>query len=386
MDTLWRALARPSLRSAGWAFLLSRALILSLVLVGPVPSNRPPWPGLRNEGLAPGAGPALSELAMRGDGEWYVGIAEQGYEAIPFDMERQHNWAFFPLMPLLMRAAGWVTGEVRVTGMVLSTALLLLALVLLHELALALGLDEASARRAVLYTALWPASVFFSLPTTESLFLLLCAASCWGAATGRMGLAGLAGALAAATRPNGLLLLPVLVLLYLERTPGRPRWSGSLLWLLLVPVGLAAFAAFLWDVTGNPLAFSHIQVRWGRAPGFFLGPLWSYLRQPWEIAVPWNFKLLNFAAALVGFGAVAFWARRGRWALAVYTFLCLFVPLSTQSIQSLARFMMVTFPVCLMLGLLGKRERVHDGLLVVLTSLFMAVTLGLVVGYTFALT
>jgi len=384
MDTLRRALTRPSLRSAGWAFLVSRALILALILVGPVPSNRPPWPGLRNEGLGPGAGPALSELAMRGDGEWYVGIAEHGYEALPFDLERQHNWAFFPLMPLLMRAAGWVTGEVRVTGMALSTGLLLLALVLLHELALVLGLDEASARRAVLYTALWPTSVFFSLPTTESLFLLLCVASCWGAATGRMGLAGLAGALASATRPNGLLLLPVLVLLSLERTPGRPR--RELLWLLLVPVGLIAFAVFLKATTGNALAFSHIQVRWGRAPGFFLGPLWNYLRQPWEIAVPWNFKLLNFAAALVGFGAVAFWARRRRWALAAYGFLCLFIPLSTQSIQSLARFMMVTFPVCLMLGLLGKRERVHEGLLVALTSLFLVVTLGLVVGYTFALT
>jgi hypothetical protein len=384
MDTLRRALARPSLRSAGWAFLVSRALILALILVGPVPSDRPPWPGLRNEGLAPGAGPALSELAMRGDGEWYVGIAERGYEAIAFDVARQHNWAFFPLMPLLLRAAGGVTGEVRVTGMALSTGLLLLALLGLHELALALGLDEASARRAVLYTALWPTSVFFSLPTTESLFLLLCVASGWGAATGRMGWAGLAGALASATRPNGLLLLPLLGLLYLERTPGRPR--RDLLWLLLVPAGLAAFAAFLKATTGNALAFSDIQVRWGRAPGFFLGPLWSYLRQPWEVAVPWNFQLLNFAAALVGLGAVAFWARRGRWALAAYGFLCLFVPLSTQSIQSLARFMMVTFPVCLMLGLLGGRERVHEGLLVALTSLFIIVTLGLVVGYTFALT
>jgi hypothetical protein len=312
MDTLRRALARPSLRSAGWAFLVSRALILALILVGPVPSHHPPWPGLRNEGLAPGAGPALSELAMRGDGEWYIGIAERGYEAIAFDVARQHNWAFFPLMPLLLRAAGGVTGEMRVTGMALSTGLLLLALLVLHELALALGLDEASARRAVLYTALWPTSVFFSLPTTESLFLLLCVVSGWGAATGRMGWAGLAGALASATRPNGLLLLPLLVLR--------------------------------------------------------------------------NFQLLNFAAALVGLGAVAFWARRGRWALAAYGLLCLFVPLSTQSIQSLARFMMVTFPVCLMLGLLGGRERVHEGLLVVLTSLFIVVTLGLVVGYTFALT
>jgi hypothetical protein len=349
-----------------------------------VPSNRPPWPGLRNEGLAPGGAPALSELAMRGDGEWYVGIAEKGYEAIPFDVARQHNWAFFPLMPLLMRAAGQLTGEVRVTGMVLSTVLLLLGLVLLHELALALGLEEAAARRAVLYTALWPTSVFFSLPTTESLFLLLCVTSFWGAATGRMWLAGLAGALASATRPNGLLLLPALALLYLERTPGRPRRDA--LWLLLVPVGVLAFAAFLWDVTGNALAFSDIQVRWGRAPGFFLTPLWSYLRRPWEVAVPWNFKLLNFAAALVGFWAVGFWALRKRWALAAYMLLGLLVPLSTQSVQSLARFVMIAFPVCLALGLVGKRERVHEGLLVALTALFTIVTLGLVAGYTFALT
>jgi len=288
------------------------------------------------------------------------------------------------LMPLLMRGAGQVTGEVRVTGMVLSTVLLLLGLVLLHELALALGLEEAAARRAVLYTALWPTSVFFSLPTTESLFLLLCVASFWGAATGRMWLAGLAGALASATRPNGLLLLPALALLYLERHPGRPRREA--LWLLLVPVGLLAFAAFLKDLTGNALAFSDIQVRWGRAPGFFLSPLWNYLRRPWEVAVPWNFKLLNFAATLVGFWAVGFWALRKRWALAAYVLLGLLVPLSTQSVQSMARFVMIAFPVGLALGLVGQRERVHEGLLVTLTASFLIVTLGLVAGYTFALT
>lgn len=377
-------LSCPSLRSALRAFLLSRALVLALCGVGLVPPAEQSWPGLRRESLVAGAGPSLSELAIRGDGRWYAQIAESGYEAIPFDTTRQHNWAFFPLMPLLMRAAGRLTGEVLLTGMALSTALLLLALMLLHKLALALGLEEAAARRTVLYTALWPTSHFFSLPTTESLFLLLTASSFWGVATGRLWLAGCAGALASATRPNGLLLLPALALLYLERNPGRPRRNA--LWLLLVPVGLVAFAAYLHSLTGNALAFSEIQVRWGRRFGFFLTPLWEYLRQPWELAVPWNFKLLNFVAALVGFGAVALWARRRRWALATYVLLCLVVPLSTGSIQSVARFMMITFPVPMALGLLAEREHVHEGLVVTLVALLTAVVATFAAGYTFALT
>ncbi len=374
-----------SLRSAGWAFLVSRALVLALVLVGLVPANRPPWPGLRNEGLAAGGGPALSELAMRGDGEWYVGIAEKGYEAIPFDVARQHNWAFFPVMPLLMRAAGQVTGEVRVTGMVLSTVLLLLALVLLHELALALGLEEAAARRAVLYTALWPTSVFFSLPTTESHLPAPVRRELLGSGHGadvargprgcaRLGLASqraaaVARARAAVPRAQPGASTP--------RCPLAAARAGGVAGLRRVPAQTSR-------ATRSRSATS--RSAWGRTAGFFLAPLWDYLRRPWEVAVPWNFKLLNFAAALVGFWAVGFWARRKRWALAAYVLLGLLLPLSTQSIQGLARYVMIAFPVCLALGLLGKRERVHEGLMVALTALFVIVTLGLVAGYTFALT
>jgi hypothetical protein len=40
-------------------------------------------------------------------------------------------------------------------------------------------------------------------------------------------------------------------------------------------------------------------------------------------------------------------------ALAAYVLLGLLVPRSTQSVQSLARFVMIAFPVCLALGLVA---------------------------------
>src|SRR3990172_7421734 len=153
-------LRRPSVRSALTAFALSRSLVAVVFFVT-----------LRLPGFIPGAPSSGAALASRGDASWYLQIARLGYEARPFDASVQHDWAFFPLYPLLLRAAAWFTGEYPLTGIGLSSALFLVALALVHELALAVGLSNDVARRAALVTALWPSSIFFSYPTTEALFL-----------------------------------------------------------------------------------------------------------------------------------------------------------------------------------------------------------------------
>ncbi len=133
------------MRSALPAFALSRALVAWVLFVT-----------LRLPGIVAGAPPAA--LASRGDASWYLEIARFGYEARPFDAAAQHDWAFFPLYPLLLRAAAWLTGEWPLTGVALSSTFFLVGLALVHELALAAGVSDAVARRAALVTALWPSS------------------------------------------------------------------------------------------------------------------------------------------------------------------------------------------------------------------------------------
>jgi len=307
------------------------------------------------------------------DSNWYLGIAADGYERRTFTTERPANWAFFPLYPLLLRAAATVTGERHLTGAFLSNIFLLFALLLLYKTVLAFDFGEDDAARAVFYLAVFPVSYFYSVPLTESLFLLLTVGSFYAARRERWLAAGLLGALASATRVTGVLLLPALAVLYWEtyRTL-RPRLN--FLPLLLIPSGLVAFMAFLFAATGNALAFKDITVAWGRQPTFFLTPLFRYLADPLTLALPWDFRLLNFLGAVFALAGGLLLVKWRRWSLAFYALASTFVALTSGILQSQARYAAVVFPAFLALGVLGRRAGLDQAWRAVSLILFVLMT------------
>ncbi|MGH9871900.1 MAG: mannosyltransferase family protein [Pyrinomonadaceae bacterium] len=321
----------------------------------------------------------LRQEAEVADVNWYKSIATGGYEREAFENTRHHNWAFFPLFPLLWRAASWLTGELLLTGMLLSNLFFLFALILLHKTALAFGLETAAADRTIFYLAIFPVSYFFALPLTESLFLLLTTGSLLSAKRERWWLAGLLGALASATRSTGVLLLPALAVLYWQTY--RHFWPPrkSILALALIPAGLVSFMIYLHTITGNALAFKDALSTWGRTTGFFLTPLLAYLRRPWVIVEPWNPNFLNFGAATITIICGVVLLRRRAYALACYSLLAAFVALSSVLLQSQARYAMVVFPTFMVLATWGQSERVDTlirtvslVLLSLMTALFAA--------------
>jgi hypothetical protein len=126
--------------------------------------------------------------------------------------------------------------------------------------------------------------------------------------------------------------------------------------------------------TGNPWAFRDVQVAWNRTPdmGNALPSLLESLRRASEISRSWDFRLLNVAATLLALLATAVLALRRAWDLAIYTLAGVLLPLSTGSFQAMARYVMVLFPVFLVLGRFGRSGAV-DG---VIRAVF-AVLLGL---------
>ncbi len=351
-----------SVRSALFSFALTRLLIFTLFILAmqarlPDPSKRlgdPLDPVISME-RAPVA-QNLRRLAGRGDGGWYLSIAVHGYDHVPFDAARPHDWAFFPAYPLLVRAVTTVTRDYPLTAIALSNLLFFAALLVLHKTVLALGLDVTVADRVLIYVAAFPMSHFFSLPHTESLFLLLSAGCFYAALKDRWAVAGAVGAIASATRVIGVLLAPALLLLYLKRH-GK-RWSAQLLWVLLVPVGLVLYMLYLWRVTGDPLAFKHVLVAWGREGAFFLAPLYNFFRSPLLVSISWDLRFLNFAAAILALVCGVVLAVRREWALSVYTLGCVLAPLSSSALvlQSLARYVMVIFPVFIVLARFAARK------------------------------
>ena len=386
-----RGLARDqSVREALFVFALTRTLVFAIFIVAGAATLDATAPGFDREDPHPVASvrtrlikQQLEHTLGRGDSSWYALIAQQGYDRVAFEARPQHNWVFFPLYPLLVRLGGGLTGEYLIWGALLSNGLFFIALILLHKLVTALGHDESTAGRAVFYTAAFPVSYFFSLPVTEALYLCLVVGSFLAAARGRWWAAGVIGGFASATRLAGVLLLPALALFYGQRVR-RSRWGRDMMWLALVPVGLLAFMLFLWRITGNPLAFVDAIAAWERPGGFFLLTLYDYLKHPLRIIQPWDFRTLNFGAAILALGAVYFWARRKQWALATFAFLAILLPLSSGTLQSTARYVAVIFPVFIALAVAGRRPRVDQVIRAVFLVLLAVMTLSYTLRFSFA--
>jgi hypothetical protein len=311
----------------------------------------------------------------RWDSVWYLAIAGEGYGGGGGARE-----AFFPLYPLVVRLAGLPFGSRLIGGILASTALLAVALVLLHRL-VALDYGRAVARNAVLVTALFPMAFFFSALYSESLFLALSVGAFYAARRERWAWAGVLGALAAATRSAGLLLLVPLLILYLwegGRVRGMPRrpLRTDVLWLALVPLGLGAYCAFLELDGVGALAPFRAQEVWFRSfAGPFVGAwdgvvagvqgarqLLSGSRDPVYFtaaggdpffAARHNIELLAWLGLTLA--AVAGALRRLPAAYGAYLVAALALPLSypvaPQPLMSLPRFVAVLFPLAIWLAL-----------------------------------
>jgi hypothetical protein len=111
---------------------------------------------------------------------------------------------------------------------------------------------------------------------------------------------------------------------------------------------------YLHWITGNALAFVDIQVAWGHSFGFFLKPLWEYVKNPLEVNWRWDFRFLNFFAAMLAFGCSVALFKKRQWAMGLYCLLCVVIPLSAMRLQSLSRYVMVAFPMFVILAEAGR--------------------------------
>src|SRR3954449_8523372 len=300
------------------------------------------------------AGNAIVAPLARWDSVWYLAIANDGY---PADDPRRA--AFFPLYPLLVRAAKAFVGSPIVAGVAVSLVCFGVALVLLHPLT-ALELGPAAADETVWALALFPAAVFFSAVYSEALYLMLSVGCIYAARTGRWAWAGTLGALGAATRSAGVVLVVPLAVMWLTRADGRARRRvRDAAWIAFVPAGLAAFCAALALGGGDAFAPLHAQDVWFR---HFAGPfagVWDGTAAAWrglhQFDAPFaRADVVLFAFLVLAVPAVAGVLRRLPPAYGAYVLAALALPLSypvgPQPLMSLPRFLAVLFPLFMWLG------------------------------------
>jgi len=320
-----------------------------------------------------GFGDILFSPLARWDSVWFLGIAHHGYDGGP-------DTAFFPLYPLLVRTLVLPhpsEAALLVSAYVVSLACFLGALWLLQRL-VELELGRPVAVATVWLVALFPASLFFGAPYSESLFLLVSVGAFYAARTSRWAWAGALAAAAAATRSAGIVLLVPLLVLWLD---SRPRRSADLAWLALAPLGLGAYVLHLGIAHDDAFAFVDAQKAWFRD---FAGPFvgvwdgttaaWDGIRQlvsgasetvyferaygdPFRVAA---INLLLFSFLVFAVVAVVGTFRRLPRAYGAYALAALALPLSypvgPQPLMSLPRFLAVLFPLFIWLAVVSEER------------------------------
>ena len=367
------------------AFLATRALVLLVIFFSSISLPMRPGPFLY-------ANPnnLVLDGLIRDDSWWYANIAEHGYTLGDLKTGAQGNVVFFPLYPLLVKLVAGLTGSVFLAGVLVANLAFLIALAYLYGV-VQHEFGEETAARAVFYLAAAPTAVFFSAMYSESVFIALVCATFYYAQRQVWDFAALMGALAAATRNTGVLLALVIVLEGLQQQGVRWRpatlWGGSpattlRLWrdhlraqipavlaswgvlaaAACVPLGLLAYMAYLSNTFADPLAFIHAQATWGRpAAGSGATKLVSHVIELLNIgphiwAGQVNPKTLLELIFTLGFAPIVLAvALKLRPAYAVYTVLTFVAPLSTGTVGSMTRYVLMLVPCFILLAHWGRR-------------------------------
>jgi 4-amino-4-deoxy-L-arabinose transferase-like glycosyltransferase len=316
------------------------------------------------------------------DGVWFIHIANEGYRL------DNNTPAFFPLYPITLKAGGaLLLGNFELAGIALSVLFFFAAMWALYHL-VAREFSARTAFYAVVFVSLSPVSFFFQTVYSESLFLLLSVLCFMAVEQRRWPLAGVAGMLATATRLAGVFLLVPMALAYLrDRESGDARRDRPLLWFLLVPAGVAVYAAYLAVITGEPGTFGSAERAWGRDPalpfltvwraaaaayhgatyllfGFgipadpaYVGETLAFIRRETAIVNLASFVALAFAVVVIA----AAWRRLPlSYSLYALALVCLplLAPRPQVPLMSMPRFVLVAFPVMVGLAVLTERRPV----------------------------
>ena len=364
----WRSIAEaPTWGPAVSAFVSTRLMVFVVAFFAVVTF------GLSKPGVVLSPQP-LYNLPVRFDAGYYGSIAVDGYDRDRV-LDRHRNIAFFPAMPILMRALGPLVGATKTglprehrmarmlwAGVFVSLVAFLLALHYLMRLGTFL-LDEERARSAVILVASYPFACFYNAPYTEGLFLLGTVGASFHFLRGQFARAAAWGFVVGLTRPNGFLLAVPLAILALQQwrlavpgdVPVRGRETLKGLAAAVMPIaGMLAFTAYLYTVTGAWFAWQKNHEAWGRkftgVEPMTRGLGWLTDEGIVQVATNIPFDVLNTAGA--AFAVIMLWpvARRIGVAWALYVAVTIVPPMFAGGALSLARLSSTLFPVFLALA------------------------------------
>jgi len=275
------------------------------------------------------------------DGQWYIQIAEEGYQKKPV-LFSECNYNFFPLYPMLIRAVAFASQSTSLAALIISYACTFVMALLFYRL-LRMDHDEQTSWRALLYMLIFPGAFFFSAAYTEALYMMCLMGAFY---LGRKNLwipASLCGFLAAFTRKPGVfIIIPLLALYLIDKKARNEKIRPDIAALILIPLAPVFFAFYISTITGDFMSIFKTTTTWGAKLSI---PIISYFHD-WNrcTILAYHGGLIDRIATLI-FAAmlIPMWKRirKDYW---LHAFLVIFVPLTVGTTGSMVRYLTASFP------------------------------------------
>jgi hypothetical protein len=297
------------------------------------------------------------------DVDLFVEIAKYGYRGDPSQPQDAGLPAFFPGLPLLIRAVHVLIPSWQLAALLISLVAGTVAVIALARLG-----GEGTGPKAVLALLLSPYAVFLFAGYSETLFLAF-ALPAWLLARKRRRweAAALCAAGASCVRVTGIFLGVALIVEFL--TSDR-RWRPAP-WLVVPFLPVAAYTLYQWRRTGDWLAWQHAQQNgWGRSIAW----PWDAFHTTWRAAFVDHNEFtgafrVEIVAAVIGVALTVWLLVRRRWAEAAYVGLPMVSLLTSAFYLSIGRATLLWWPLWLAIG--GLRRSAY--LVVILLSLILLV-------------
>lgn len=300
------------------------------------------------------------------DGVHYLTIATLGYAA-------QFTQVFFPLYPLLINIfSAFLSIDPLITGLLISNIFFLLSLFVFGKL-LSLDFGKDTVKWMLFFLVLFPTSFYFGSIYTESIFFFLVLSSFLAARKKKWVLSAILGAFAASTRLTGIFLLPALWWEWKEKNIFRSP-------LPLIPVGLLSYMLYLQVKFGDFLYFWHAQPvfgaeRTGSSIVFLPQVLWRYFKILTTVPVAsetfWIPALEVTSTIIAILILITGYFKKIRPSYLIFTLFSVLTPTLTGTFSSMPRYVLLAFPIFIVLGMLKSR------LVKITLLLFMALILAI---------
>jgi hypothetical protein len=357
-----RYVSDPSIRYALIVFTASRLFLTvwAMIILAFRPQPQQPdevlRPYLGQPRITQGAVGAILGPWQRFDTLHYMRIAETGYEA-------EEDSVFPPLYPALVAGTGWLLSPILpqaernlMAAMIISNVAFFGVLVLLYRIT-DREFQKDSAKRSVIFLAIFPTSFFLLAAYSESLFLLFAIGSILSARKGSFWLAGSLALLASFTRLTGVILILPLAYEYLNQRQfkiSKMDWSSLAVFLPLLGIG----GFMIWRyMVGLPHLSEIYENYWYQTTGFPGADLIRALIMMVQGKAAFTL-LFDFFCALLLIGTTIVAFRKLGSTYGLYSAgLLLFILLPTSELKplySFSRYALAFFPTFMIMSRFAK--------------------------------